>query len=52
MDYDDAPSSDDDPVENFIMSWGLPGFVVGVLVVNAALFYICHRAVEFFFPGA
>jgi len=47
----DVPEADD-PIETFVMSWGLPGFVIGLAAVNVALFYICRRAIEFFFPGA
>lgn len=44
-------SEPDDPVVNLVMALGLPGAFIGLLLFNAAIFYICHRAVEFFFPG-
>lgn len=52
MDPKDTPTPDEDPVVNFVMALGLPGFFIGFLVVIAAIFYIIHRAIYFFFPGA
>lgn len=52
MDIDDAPETDEDFVERIVMAWGLPGFFIGFLAVIAAIFYIIHRAIYFFFPGA
>jgi hypothetical protein len=51
MDTDDLPEPEDDLVESCVMAWGLPGFVIGLAAVTAALIYICRRAIEIFFPG-
>lgn len=48
----DSPQYDEDPVVNLVMSVGLPGFVIGFIVVIFTILFICRRAVEFFFPGA
>ncbi|CAB3711674.1 hypothetical protein [Achromobacter marplatensis] len=52
MESKDAPTPDDDPVVDLVMALGLPGFCIGLLLATAAIFYICRRAIEFFFPGA
>lgn len=52
MQTKDAPPPDDDPVVDLVMALGLPGFCIGLLVVTVAIFYICRRAIEYFFPGA
>ncbi|MNK70401.1 hypothetical protein D3C87_898200 [compost metagenome] len=52
MDSRDAPAPDDDPVESFLMAWGLPGFVIGLVAACAAILYISHRISALFFPGA
>lgn len=52
MESKDSPTSDEDPVVDFVMTLGLPGFVIGFLAVLTTIIFICRRAVEFFFPGA
>lgn len=52
METDDLPEPDDDFVERIVMAWGLPGFVIGLAVVNVAIFYLWRYALSFFYPGA
>ncbi|MGX9694444.1 hypothetical protein ACTJNK_29175 [Achromobacter anxifer] len=52
MHTDDLPEPDEDFVENCVMKWGLPGFVLGLAAVTATLLYILRRAIDTFFPGA
>lgn len=52
MESKDSPQYDEDPVVNFVMALGLPGFVIGFTVVICTILFICRRAMEFFFPGA
>ncbi len=52
MDSRDAPELDDDFVESYIMAWGLPGVVIGLVAVNAAIFFLWRYALSFFYPGA
>lgn len=39
---------DEDCVESFLMAWGLPGFVIGLALLNCAIFYIWHCAFTYF----
>lgn len=43
---------DEDPVESCLMAWGLPGFVVGLAIINAGIFFLWRYALSFFYPGA
>lgn len=52
MESKDAPTSEEDPVVDFVMALGLPAFVIGFVAVLFTIIFICRRAVEFSFPGA
>ena len=51
-DYVDPPQGDEDPVESYIMAWGLPGVVLGLVAINVGIFYLWRYALSFFYPGA
>lgn len=43
---------DEDPVESLVMTWGLPGFVIGLTLACVFFLYIANRIASFFYPGA
>lgn len=48
----DVPEPEYDFVERLLIRAGLLGFIAGLGVVYIVIFFICRRAIEFFFPGA
>jgi len=48
----ETPEPDDDPVESLLMSWGLPGFVIGLAILNAGVFFLWRYVLSLFYPGA
>lgn len=52
MTTDEFRDNDEDPVESYIMAWGLPGVVVGLVAINVGIFYLWRYALSFFYPGA
>jgi hypothetical protein len=52
MEANEFRDDDEDPVESYIMAWGLPGFVLGLVVINVGIFYLWRYALSLFYPGA
>jgi len=52
MEANEFRDDDEDPVETYIMAWGLPGVVVGLGVFYTGIFYLWRYALSFFYPGA
>ena len=48
----ETPEPDDDPVESLLMAWGLPGFIIGLGVVHAGIFFLWRCLLNIFYPGA
>lgn len=47
------PLEDDDEfVESFLIAWGLPGAIVGLVILNAGIFFLWRYALSFILPGA
>lgn len=52
MEPDDIPAPQDDFIERAVIAWGLPFAIVGLVVLNASIFFLWRYALSFFYPGA
>ncbi len=52
MEPDEIPAQKDDFVERAVIAWGLPGAIVGLVILNAGIFFLWRYALSFFYPGA